>query len=285
MHGLHYETYTKLYQNLVIPVMDYAADIWGYKDHPKPNTVQHRAMRCFMGVGKFTAIPALYGEMCWPTPVHRRHADTIRYFVSIMGMDRNRLPHKVFMWDHSRARRASWSYEIKSILEQCGLGEIYQNLALPRFNMVNQVKRQLALQQRTTWDQSRIMPKLRTYNIMKTNWELPSYVKKYLTRIQRAHVAKLFSGNLPLRVETGRYRLYTHCNLSQVEDEIHFITSCELYTDIRVTLAESNGIDLAVDNISELFVNICNNVPPKELAQFIITAMQRRRIPPTLCTI
>ena len=136
---------------------------------------------------------------------------------------------------------------------------------------------------------SRIMPKLRTYNILKTNWELPSYVKKYLTRIQRAHVAKLFSGNLPLRVETGRYRsiplenrLCTHCNLNQVEDEIHFITSCELYTDIRVTLAESNGIDLAVDNISELFVNICNNVPPKDLAQFIITAMQRRRISPTL---
>ena len=50
MHGLHYETYTKLYQNhLVIPVMDYASAIWGYKDHPKPNTVQHRAMRCFMG--------------------------------------------------------------------------------------------------------------------------------------------------------------------------------------------------------------------------------------------
>ena len=135
--------------------------------------------------------------------------------------------------------------------------------------MVNQVKRQLALQQRTTWDQSRIMPKLRTYNILKTNWEIPSYVKKYLTRIQRAHIAKLFSGNLPLRVETGRYRsiplenrLCTHCNLNQVEDEIHFITSCELYTDIRVILAESNGIDLAVDNISELFVNICNNVPP-----------------------
>ena len=135
------------------------------------------------------------------------------------------------------------------------------------------------------------MPKLRTYtcNILKTNWELPSYVKKYLNRIQRAHVAKLFSGNLPLRVETGRYRsiplenrLCTHCNLNQVEDEIHFITSCELYTDIRVTLAESNGIDLAVDNTSELFVNVCNNVPPKELAQFIITAMQRRRIPPTL---
>ena len=100
---------------------------------------------------------------------------------------------------------------------------------------------------------------------------------------------KLFSGNLPLRVETEHYRsiplenrFCTHCNLNQVEDEIHFITSCELYTDIRVILAKSNRIDLAVDNISELFVNICNNVPPKELAQLIITAMQRRRISPTL---
>jgi len=29
-NGLHYSTYTKLYCNLVEPVMDYAAAIWGY---------------------------------------------------------------------------------------------------------------------------------------------------------------------------------------------------------------------------------------------------------------
>ena len=35
MNGLQYETYTKLFNNLVTPVMDYAAAIWGYKDHQK----------------------------------------------------------------------------------------------------------------------------------------------------------------------------------------------------------------------------------------------------------
>ena len=64
VNGLHYDTYSKLYNNLVVPVMDYSSAIWGYKDYNKNNTVQHRAMRTFLGVGKYTAIPALYGELC-----------------------------------------------------------------------------------------------------------------------------------------------------------------------------------------------------------------------------
>ncbi len=62
-NGLHYKTFTKLYNNMVEPVMDYASSIWGFKDYNKNNVVQHRAMRTFLGVGKYTAIPALYGEL------------------------------------------------------------------------------------------------------------------------------------------------------------------------------------------------------------------------------
>jgi hypothetical protein len=149
MHGLHYDTYTKLYHSLVTPVMDYAAAVWGYKDHQKLNTVQHRAMRCFLGVGKFTAIPALYGELCWSTPVHRRHVDMIRYFVKILNMDRDRLPYKTFMWDYNRNKRGTWSYEIKSILDQCGLGDIFQSLNPRGNNLTACVNNELNLQQQT----------------------------------------------------------------------------------------------------------------------------------------
>ena len=60
--GLHYKTFTKLDANLVEPVMDFAGSSWGYTVYDKNNTTQqHRDMRCFLGVGKITAIPALYG--------------------------------------------------------------------------------------------------------------------------------------------------------------------------------------------------------------------------------
>ena len=80
INGLHYNTYTKLYSNLVEPAMDYVVAKWGYKSYNANNAVQYRAMRCFLGVGKSTAIPAMYGDLCWKTPIMRHHLDMVRYY-------------------------------------------------------------------------------------------------------------------------------------------------------------------------------------------------------------
>ena len=98
--GLNYKTFTKLYANLVEPMMDYASSIWGYKVYNKNNTTQYRAMRCFLGVGKFTAIPALYGELCWKTPLMRHHVDMIQLFTRLTNMDKSRLTYQTFKWEY-----------------------------------------------------------------------------------------------------------------------------------------------------------------------------------------
>ena len=289
MKGLHYGTYmySKLYNSLVTPVMDYACGIWGYKDYNKLNTVQHRAMRCFLGVGKYTAIPALYGEMCWTTPIHRRHLDMVRYFVRLINMDKKRLPYRIFLWDYSRPRRDTWCHEIKTILELCGLGELYvsHKITLPNMNVVSHVQKQLRAVQEAEWHQARQMPKLRNYNLVRDMWNTPTYINKYLSRTERAHIAKMYCGNLPLRVETGRYRnvplnerLCTYCQLDEIEDDVHFIVRCPLHTDLRLTLMANIHMDLD-SNLSakDLFIYICFNAPPKALGQYIIKGMQRRQ--------
>ena len=73
-------------------------------------------------------------------------------------------------------------------------------------------------------------------------------------------------------------RICTYCNLGQVEDEVHLVTSCELFSDLRTTWAESHNIDMTMDNKTELFIQIYTNLPTKTFAQYIISAMQRRRI-------
>ena len=65
-----------------------------------------------------------------------------------------------------------------------------------------------------------------------------------LTIRERSSIAKLYCGNLPLKVETGRYRnvprdqrLCHNCYV--VEDEVHFLTERELYNAIRNTMTEN----------------------------------------------
>ncbi len=46
-----YNVYTKLYDALMQPVIDYGAGIWGTKDFSCINCVQHRACRFFLELG------------------------------------------------------------------------------------------------------------------------------------------------------------------------------------------------------------------------------------------
>ena len=52
--GFNYSTYTRLFDTLVWSVIEHGASIWGTKDFSCINAIKNRAMRYFMGVGKYT---------------------------------------------------------------------------------------------------------------------------------------------------------------------------------------------------------------------------------------
>ncbi len=64
--GVPYDCFTKLYNALVQPIIDYGASIKGTKEYTCVAAVQHRACRFFMGVGKYTPNCAVQGDMGWP---------------------------------------------------------------------------------------------------------------------------------------------------------------------------------------------------------------------------
>ena len=66
--GMPYDVYTKLYNTLVWPVINYGAAIWGTRTYSCIDAVHNRAMRFFLGVGKYTPNAAVAGEMVWIPP-------------------------------------------------------------------------------------------------------------------------------------------------------------------------------------------------------------------------
>ena len=69
--GLGYETYKKLYNSCIVPIMDYGSAIWGYNDNDNINKVQHRAMRNFLGVYKYAPTSGVEGDLGWVRPLIR----------------------------------------------------------------------------------------------------------------------------------------------------------------------------------------------------------------------
>jgi hypothetical protein len=212
--------------------------------------------------------------MAWITPQHRHHLDMVRYNVRLLHMDKTRL--------YNLRRQGTWCHEIKAILEQCGLLACYNSLNPGGINVVTQANKALILRQEVQWQQSRRMPKLDNYNKLKTAFTTSNYVTKYLNRNQRSAIARLYCGNLPLRVETGRYRniprherLCLFCDRGFVEDEIHFVTECDLHTRI---ILELNAINPTMyPDREQFFIRMCK-INPKQLGDYIIKALNARRL-------
>ena len=116
------------------------------------------------------------------------------------------------------------------------------------------------------------MPKFSNYNKVTDVFSVPHYVFQHLTRQERSALAKLYCGNLLLKVEMGRYRnipweqrLWTTCNV--LDDEVHFIVECEWHTKDRNIMLNNINIDGLTKD--ETFLSICINISPKYLANFI----------------
>ena len=81
--------------------------------------------------------------------------------------------------------------------------------------------------------------KLRTYRLLKNTFDTENYVKCFFNKKYRSSLAKFRCGTAPIRLELGRYeglpvedRKCPFC-IHDVEDEVHVLTKCSLYPDIR----------------------------------------------------
>ena len=246
--GLPFSVYTKLYDSLVVPVMDYSCEVWGFKDYSKCQALQHRAQRTYLGVGKFCPVPYIEGETGWTPVIIRHHVAMVRLWLKLVKLPEDRLTKFVFNWDHEMALSGSkcWSSEVKGILEQCDLGIMWSTktpVGIPEKEILKVVHNRLLNTYQSKWlNQINSMPKLRTYKYLKFEFETASFLQKPVSFKARSNIARLRSGTFPITVETGRYRgiplesrLCPVCK-NGVETEEHFLTVCPAYTNERKQL-------------------------------------------------
>ena len=112
-----FNVFSKLYDNLVWPVISYGAAIWGTKSYSCISAVQNRAMRFFLGTGKYTPNASLYGDMGWQPPLIKQWKciHVCNTWFRLKCMTNDRLNKRVFEWSVSNARTSckNWVYIVK----------------------------------------------------------------------------------------------------------------------------------------------------------------------------
>ena len=97
-------------------------------------------------------------------------------------------------------------------------------------------------------------PKLRRYMTFKKTLIVSNYVKQYISKARTSLIIQSITGILPIAVETGRCkrirdpvtktfrslrveeRLCNMCDISETEDEIHFVFIWSLFDNYGTTL-------------------------------------------------
>jgi hypothetical protein len=253
--GMPYLLFTKLYDTLVQPVIYYGAAVWGQREFSCINAVQNRACRYYLGVGKFTPVDALRGDMGWSFPMHRQWLCVSRLWHRLVNMEDSRVNYRVFAWARRMAqtRRKNWVYRMEQFYRGIDLGNYLDNDCTYK-QIYRQLDLKLSQRYRDTWHQSIMREgarrgqgrnKLRTYRLFKQQFRTECYVKQVTNKSHRRALALFRSGTARIRIETGRYEGGRHLPEEQrvcfictdkVESESHVILECPLYEDLRVNL-------------------------------------------------
>lgn len=291
--GMAYDVYSKLYTSLVEPILFYCSGIWGLTEFSKINTVQNKACRYFLGVGKNAANIATRGDMGWTGCFVKQKLECCRLYCKLTNITESRLVKTVFTWSKSHGK--CWEKRFLKFVHEIGLSNLFEPNYINVASTLKQCKFKLIELDKANWkldlfnDSGQINGnKLRTYRLYKTEIQTESYVKLPISRDHRRILAMFRCGNLPLHIETGRFarpktpveqRTCFHC-IDSVEHELHFLIDCPFYDDIRRKLfqkANRCNSDFYSYNSVEKLIFLMNNINMQSLVASTLYDMFQRR--------
>ena len=119
----------------------------------------------------------------------------------------------------------------------------YANIKLILNSQIKQTDKDNKLKYINQWKtEIQSIHKLECYNLLNREFELAQYLTQIKDPLKRQTLTKYRLSDHKLAIETGRHkrewlerskRICPHCESGEVETEIHFLTNCSKYKQIR----------------------------------------------------
>ena len=115
-----------MFYSCVIPVLDYASSVWGYKNFQLKDNIQNRAIRYYLGVHRFAPLLAYYGDTRWIRSQYRHWINITRYWNRVLSFECERITRNVFEVDYNRCRN-NWCCDLKDLLNLLELNYYFES--------------------------------------------------------------------------------------------------------------------------------------------------------------
>jgi len=247
-----------LWGGLVRSQLEYGSEIWGGDDAwLDGEQIQHEMARRILRCHSQTARAAMMGDLGWWRLRARRDQRRLLYWGDLVRMPADRFTKMVYLERRKEYEKRSslnnaksprlirnWCHVTKQLLRELDLLEFWneESRVPEKIKWRKVVISKIALREQNLWlAEVLTKPKLRTYRLLKDKLRFEPYLL-HGSSLARSVMFSLRSGSNRLRIETGRWkrpqerveeRVCVLCESKEVEDEIHFISKCEKYGDLR----------------------------------------------------
>ena len=236
----------KLFDSLVLPIMEYGNEVWfSNKEIGDLEKVHLKYLKIILGVNKSTCNLAVRGELARYPLIIRQKVQCIKYWSRILTSIDGSLVKCVYniLLDLHNGGFKNWVTNVHNILLDVGFTEEWNNQLCNKMSIVH-LKKCLMNKYRSSWenDVKNIVanPKMRTYCEFKLTFSYESYLTHVRDFKLRKSLVQFRTSSHQLEIEKGRHsnipsnlRACKVCNTGEVEDEHHLLMCCHKYNDIR----------------------------------------------------
>ena len=115
--GLAFQTYTKLFENTVMGIINYGAAVWGTKEFRCINSIQLKAVRFFLGVGRYTPHSGVLGDVGWDPVLAKQWKSVMNQWSRMKDWNDQRINFKMFVWSEQSLGKSckNWHYRLNHI--------------------------------------------------------------------------------------------------------------------------------------------------------------------------
>ena len=248
LNNLSIECQLDLFDKIVKPVLLYGCEIWGYGNNNIIEKVHLKFCKLLLHLKPSTPDFMVYGELGrFPLDINIK-TQSISYWSKLIAGNENKLSntlYKLCMISSENADRdIKWIRNIKTILDSCGLSNIWLHQTFPSDKWLKLKVKQTLFDQFTQEWRSKLQnsPKALNYRLYKEKLEFEPYLN-ILTDKDAITFCKFRTCNHHLPIEKGRWqnipREHRTCPLCQKQDlgdEFHYMLNCSFFTDARKSL-------------------------------------------------
>ena len=235
---------------LVQPIVLYgtSSDVWGAYAHctKDVDNVFLWHTRCVLNIKATTCNVITIGESGIIPPKIKCHENVILNFIRLNCMPRGPIVKKIFeelMNLHSMGFEC-WVTRVMELSSMYGIDLMAHDYSdNTKKNIKTIIRGHFVNAWHSDLKNLTKYPILRTYNLFKRKFEREEYLSSVANHKYRTALSKLRSSSHTLEIERGRYTIpITPANKRichvciEVEDELHFLLHCRLYTKERNAL-------------------------------------------------